>query len=269
MDPKKSQAQQKRAALKAYIEKQLRNGVNPKELYQHLVGKNVPSKVAADLINQSISNLKKPTASAAGPDPTITERQQKILKFIKSQLGVGKSKQEILKFLMEKKISKEEGISLIHQAASTAKQPQTKAQNPAAVSTEMPQNLLTMTPDSKISVAEVVYDQLAQGVDMKEIVNQLVEGGMPRNTAIDLVVEINQAGLNEQAGIPSRDLARQATRGRNKMLIGIAALVGGGLLSAASYAAADIGEEYIILTGPMIFGAIYAVVGLIEWLRNM
>ena len=116
---------------------------------------------------------------------------------------------------------------------------------------------------------ELIGNQLAAGVDMKETVDQLVESGMLRNKAIDLVVEFDQKMSLEQAGPTVGDLANLAVRGRNKMLIGIAALVGGGLFTAASYAAAEPGEEYIVFYSPMIFGLIYAVAGLIEWFRIM
>jgi hypothetical protein len=92
---------------------------------------------------------------------------------------------------------------------------------------------------------------------------------MPRNQAIDLVIKTEKRGKADIGGNSGRGKTTQAVGGRNKMLVGLAALIGGGLITAASYAAADPGEEYFLFYGPMVFGFIYTLIGLVEWLRNM
>lgn len=265
MDPKKTETQQKTKALEDYINKQLAAGVEPKELYEYLLEKKIPANTAKGLIEQA---LKQPQSSPAPPtnDPK-TERRQKITNFIEAQLDAGKKPQEILTILVDKKVSREEAIELIRQAAK----PPTPAQHQSegSVSPDLPVSSIITPQARRDSPVAFVAAQIDQGVELKAIVDHLEAEGMPRNQAIDLVMDSNQKQQAELADPTLANRAELAIKGRNRMLIGLAALVGGGLITMASYSTTEPGGTYILFFGPMIYGVIAAVSGLIQWLRNM
>ena len=164
MDPKKSDAKRKTDALKVYIEKQLTNGVKPKEIYHQLVEKNVPSKLATELVNQVIAKLKTPSGSgSASSNPTI-DRQQKIINFIRAQQGAGKSNQEILKVLVQKKVSKEEAIELIRQVADNLNQAKIASSDQPAVSPALPLKSIIGAAKQQQSVVEAFQSSLPRGL---------------------------------------------------------------------------------------------------------
>jgi DNA-binding transcriptional MerR regulator len=267
MDPKKTEPQQKTKALEDYINKQLAAGMKPKELYEHLLEKKVPANTVRELIELA---LKQPPPSPAPPasDPK-TERRQKITNYIQAQLDAGKKPQEILTILVDKKVSREEAIGLIRQVAKPSAPTTAQPQAEGSVSPDLPASSIITPQARQDSLVAFVAAQIDQGVELKAIVDQLETEGMPRNQAIDLVMDFNQKQQAELADPTLANRAELAIKGRNRMLIGLAALVGGGLITMASYSTTEPGGTYILFFGPMIYGVIAAVSGLIQWLRNM
>jgi hypothetical protein len=238
-------------------------------LYDFLLTKNIPADTAKRLIEEALQARQMPGSPApAGSDPK-TDRQQKIKNFIKAQLDAGKSTQEILKILVEKKVPREEAIALIRQDAKPPTPVPAQPHAEGSVSPDLPTSAIISPQARSDSPVAFVATQLDQGVEMKTIVDQLEAEGMPRNQAIDLVVGFSEKQKAELADPGLANRAELAVKGRNRMLIGLAALVGGGLITIASYSAAEPGGTYFLLYGPMIYGAIATVSGLIQWLRNM
>jgi hypothetical protein len=270
MNAKNSETQQKEEALAGYIDKQLASGVKPKDLYEYLLKKNVPANTAKRLIEKAL-RARQPEANPAVPAASAPKpnRQQKIKNFIQAQLDASKSPNEILNFLVDKKVPREEAIDLIRQTAKPPAPTPSQPQSEDSVSPDLPTSSIISPQTRQDSPAAFVAVQLNQGIEMKAIVDQLEAEGMPRNQAIDLVVGFNEKQKAELADPGLANRAELAVKGRNRMLIGLAALVGGGLITIASYTAAAPGGTYFLFYGPMIYGAIATVSGLIQWLKNM
>jgi hypothetical protein len=270
MNAKNSESQQKKEALAGYIDKQLASGVKPKDLYDFLLSKNVPANTAKGLIEEAL-RARQPVASPAAPAASTPKpnRQKKIKDFIQAQLDAGKNPKEILKILVDKNIPQEEAIDLIRQITKPPAQTPSQPQSEGSVSPGLPTSSIISPQSRQDSPVAFVAAQLDQGVEMKAIVDQLEADGMPRNQAIDLVVGFNEKQQAELIDPSLANRAELAVKGRNRMLIGLAALVGGGLFTIASFSAAEPGGTYYLFYGPMIYGAIATVSGLIQWVRNM
>ena len=216
-------------------------------------------------------------------DPKTAERQRKmeqLLTFIGQQLAQGKSHQEVVSTLTAKGIPQNIAAELVAKTASR-QQPQ-----PAAPAFQQPQTPPSAPPPSASqrpgpaapiqsrggyskNLVEHVDQQIAQGKSQQELVNELVAQGLSQNEAIDRVVKASRMQQAVQAAPQQETRKDKASGGVRKMLIGIACLVGGGLITAASYAAAEPGGTFSIFYGLIIYGAIYTVWGLIEWVMNM
>ena len=118
---------------------------------------------------------------------------------------------------------------------------------------------------NKEKVLAYITKQLENGVNKKEIVDDLEARGMKRNVAIDLVMDFEYKEQVEamQAAEIEKDKSGQ---GLKKMGIGLAMLLGGGAVTAVTWALADPGGTYLLCYGPIIFGAIYTVWGFFEWI---
>jgi hypothetical protein len=224
-------------------------------------------------------------------DPKTAERQRKmaqLLTFIGQQLSQGKSQQEVVKTLVAKGIPQNIATDLVtktanpqppQQAAPQSSTPAFQQPNPPASAPPKPppqqQPAPSPAPPPKPqsgfnkNIADYLDQQIAQGVSQQELVNALVAQGVPQNEAIDRVVKASRLQQAEKAAPQQESHKEKASKGVRKMLIGIACLVGGGLITAASYASAEPGGTFSIFYGLIIYGIVYTIWGLIEWVMNM
>jgi hypothetical protein len=276
MDPKDSETQRKLKVLAAYIDKQLAAGTHPKTLYDDLINRKVPHQLAVELIEKGIkSSTEQATSSQANRVNKQKERKEKIKSFIQRQLEAGKNNNEVLQQLMEKKVSRDEAISLIKETASELSQSTQSAMSVQDIRPEISPTLPASNPPAALTsindlqlVATYVTDHLAAGTEQKALVDELVSLGMNRNQAIDLVVDSAEKLKAEAEGPIGENLADKRKSARNKMLVGAALFFGGGCFSLASYAVTEEGGTYWFFYGPIIYGFISGILGLVEWLRS-
>ena len=219
-------------------------------------------------------------------DPKTAERQRKmeqLLTFIGQQLAQGKSHQQVVTTLTAKGIPQNIAADLVaksanHQkpqpAAPASQRPQTPAEEVPKPTPQQPtpKPAASVQPQGGYSknLVEHVDQQLAQGKSQQELVNELIAQGVSQNEAIDRVVKASRLRQAELSP-PKEETTRKgkSSQGVKKMLIGIACLVGGGLITAASYASAEPGGTFSIFYGLIIYGIVYTIWGLIEWIMNM
>jgi cytochrome c-type biogenesis protein CcmH/NrfF len=216
-------------------------------------------------------------------DPKTAERQRKmeqLMTFIGQQLAQGNSEQDVVNTLVAKGVPQNIAADLVaknvsNQGAKQAAppQPSTPAFQPPAPQQRPPASRPPPVPTqgsfNNKNITEYIEQQIAQGQSQQELVNALVAQGVSQNEAIDRVVKASRMQQAAIAPPPKETRKEQASKGARKMLIGIACLVGGGLITAASYAAAEPGETFILFYGLIIYGLVYTVWGIIEWVSNM
>jgi len=232
MDPKEAETQRKMRVLAGYIEDQLGKGVKPKTLYENIRARNVPHELAVEMIDRAVK-----TGIALPVEMTVDTYAEEESPAVSPEMPVPPSEREV---------------------------------SPVLPTEPVPAKLPSLF-DPK-AVEAYIAGQLSIGIEMKPLVDELVGAGMARNEAIDLVL-----GISEKLKAEVRDQVRSAGGGsrtelrksaRNKMLVGAALFFGGICFTAASWFAADEGGTYWILYGPIIFGAISGIAGLVEWLRK-
>ena len=110
-----------------------------------------------------------------------------------------------------------------------------------------------------------VLKELESGKSNEDVVQSLVQKGLPTESATDFV----QRAMAFPH--PSRELERsiRADKYWNRMWEGCGLVVLGALITGATYLLAeDLGGQYIICWGAMAGGVLYLLVGLIGWLAN-
>ena len=271
MDPKEAETRQKMAALERYIDKQLSGGTEPKSLYHELIERKVPHQLAVDMIDAALKQ-------AAGDTPrpsnqTLVEasqpnRKERIKMYIQSQLDGGNTTDDIINQLVEKKVNRQEAAALVQEV--TGDNIQTTMPISGDVSPVLPSAAPIIMPPihNRGALTSYLSEQLAAGVEMKTLVDELVEHGMERNQAIDLVVGTSEQQKAEVVGPKSevrKDLRKSA---RNKLLIGAALFFGGGCFTLASWFSAEVGETYYIFWWPIVAGLITGIAGVVDLIQN-
>ncbi len=272
MDPKQSQDQEKMQVLVAHIEKQLTSGTPPKELHADLIARKVPHALAVELIEKQVSQQKTPSSPSpahAGGKPT---RQERIRAFINAQAHAGKTADQIRGMLVERNVSHQEAADLILEETGLAVSTLDTRGRVAATLPMEPVPAMMPPIGNLRALAPFLSRQLAGGVEPKELVESLVEKGMERNAAIDVVMDASQKQervLREIAasseGATKADMRK---RGLRNMLIGGALFLGGSCITLVSFLSAEDGGTYWLFYGPIIYGLISGIMGLVQFLRN-
>lgn len=142
-----------------------------------------------------------------------------------------------------------------------------------------------------------IVTSLEAGKPREEMVQFLEERGLPKDSAIELIEfvinmkqtdpdliensslvsktktlnDINQYNVNSNSinYQHSREDLERAKRGYKKMMRGIVLLLIGGTITGVTYLISSRqGGQYVLCYGALIFGAIYAFTGFIEWKSN-
>lgn len=272
MDPKDAETRRKMKALAAYIEKQLAAGTAPKDLYNDLIERKVPHQLAVDMIEKGRAEQIPAVSPPEEPADGKPTREGRIREYINARADEGKTVNEIYDLLVEKDVSHDEASKLILEETGLAvKPPDGGFAVSATLPVEHPQVSMPPIENTKEMFA-FVAGQLTAGVEPKPLVESLVEQGMGRNESIDLVMDVKQkleAEMKEVASNPEG--ATKATlrkRGLRNMLIGGALFVVGSCITLISYLSANGGGAYWLFYGPIIYGLISGIMGLVQWLRN-
>lgn len=107
------------------------------------------------------------------------------------------------------------------------------------------------------SLAKAVADARAQGTSKQEIVEGLVGGGWPEESARGFVDQVDQA-VSQHGGVVARpDVTWD-------FVIGVGALAIGGAITWGTYTSAGPGETYWIMFGPMIYGGYRILRGIVR-----
>lgn len=195
-------------------------------------------------------------------DPKQAERKRKtdkVLAFIQTQLDQGKNPKDIYNYLVQKGIPDKNAREFVQQVLDQQKQ--------AAAPPVEPALDLQAGKNQKQVLFNYIDQQLAQGISQQDIVDTLESKGIARDVAIDMVLNITEHQLEEMMIESGVAPVEKSGSGQNKIFIGILLLVGGGIITFASYNAAAPGGTYYLFYGPMIYGAISIISGLIDWFR--
>lgn len=232
MDPKEAETQRKMRVLAGYIEEQLGKGVKPKAVYENIRARNVPHELAVEMIDRAVK-----TGIALPVEMTVDTYATEEAPAVAAEVPVSPAEREV---------------------------------SPVLPTEPVPAKLPSLF-DPK-AVEAYVAGQLSIGIEMKPLVEELVDAGMARNEAIDLVVGISEklkAEVREQVRLEGGGSgADKRKSARNKMLVGGLFFFGGVCFTVVSFLMAEEGDTYWIVYGPIIFGAIYGIAGLVEWLRG-
>ncbi len=106
-------------------------------------------------------------------------------------------------------------------------------------------------------VAQAAYAHVAQlmkaGQNDEQIVADLESRGFERRYALTIIANLKEAMQEQKRG-----------RARKNIGFGAAWLVGGAVITAATYSAASGGGTYVVTWGAIIFGAIQMLAGLAQ-----
>jgi hypothetical protein len=299
MDPEQADADKKLQFLRGYIEKQFETGKTPKAVYADLVGRKVPPRLANEMITsildaktssaipQSSPPEKQPDPlaapedlpSASQPDSRVRQespppdRRTRIKIYIRNQLAAGRSEKEILALLLQRQISRSLALDLIHEVfeepVSEAETPMPRAAMDVAPELRSAPYAIAIPPlDNVRAMSEYVHSQLALGTGQKELVDRLEAHGMPRSQAIDVVVAVGELTQRQKADAADGGLREKRQRAGRKLLIGSAFLTGGGCITLVSFLAAEDGGTYWLFYGPMIYGFISLLSGVVDWVGS-
>ena len=197
-------------------------------------------------------------------DPKQPEQKQKIdkiLDFIQTQLTQGKSPKEIYQYLVQKGLPEKNAREFVQQVLDQHKQV------PEPVPPAEPALGLQTGLGQRQAIFNYVDQQLTQGTSQGDIVDTLESKGMPRDKAIDLVLNTAEYQMNELMAETYVPPAADSSQGPKKIVIGIIALAGGAIFTLASYNSADPGGTYYLLYGPMAYGAFSMISGFIDLFR--
>jgi hypothetical protein len=299
MDPEQADADKKLQFLRGYIEKQFATGRTPKAVYADLVDRKVPPRLASEMITSVLDaetppaipqsspaeKQPEPTASpedltpASQPDSRVRQespppdRSTRIKIYIRSQLAAGRSEKEILALLLQRQVSRSLALDLIHEVfeepVSEAVTPMPRAAMDVAPELRSAPSAIAIPPlDNLRAISEYVHSQLALGIGQKELVDRLEAHGMPRSQAIDVVVAAGERNQRQKAGAADGGLREKRQRAGRKLLIGAAFLTGGGCITLVSFMAAEEGGTYWLFYGPMIYGLVSLVSGVVDWVGS-
>lgn len=127
-----------------------------------------------------------------------TNNQQKMdraVRIIRQLLSQGKPPQEIEAYLVEQGLPQQTAVNLIKMNLKSKSQPK------PSVSAPMPEPTSTIEKVAPLlkaksplarekAAASYIKEQAAQGKNQSEIVDELIEHGIPQSEAIDLVVKV-------------------------------------------------------------------------------
>ena len=109
----------------------------------------------------------------------------------------------------------------------------------------------------KQEILQEVYDytaeQIAAGRDREDIVETLMAEGLDEKAANHVIDDINSQVVDDTK-----------KRGQKNMVWGAIWCVGGIIVTAATYSAAEGGGTYVVAWGAILFGAIQFFQGLIQ-----
>ena len=271
MDPKEAETRQKMAALERYIDKQLSGGIGPKSLYQDLIERKVPHQLAVDMIDAALKQTAGDTPRSSSqtsieePQPS---RKERIKKYIQAQLDGGKTADEIINQLVEKKVNRQDAAALVQEVVGNGIQATLLSSQDISPVLPLAAPMVMPPIHDRGALTSYLSDRLTAGAEMKTLVDELVEHGLERNQAIDLVVGTSEQQKAEVVGPKAevrKDLRKSA---RNKLLIGAALFFGGGCFTLASWFSAEVGETYYIFWWPMVAGLITGIAGVVDLIQN-
>jgi hypothetical protein len=108
-------------------------------------------------------------------------------------------------------------------------------------------------------------------VKVRQVSGQALHPGAATRTLADRLrdaVAINPLSTKQQADIEQAAKTSERRQGARHMLWGAIAAVVGAIITLGTYANADPGGSYFIWWGPMIFGALYFLYGVVEYTRR-
>jgi hypothetical protein len=115
------------------------------------------------------------------------------------------------------------------------------------------------------SLSKAVAKELAEGKNKGKIVRSLEKQGWPRESAVQLVGNVERAAEEYKRSPEGR--RAMAEKYKRHMLYGILWAVGGIIVTAITYNTASPGGTYIIAWGAILFGIVDFLRGLIGWLK--
>ena len=123
-----------------------------------------------------------------------------------------------------------------------------------------------LSPEQVAQIWEVISRGYQYDLGKPTIIAQIVNLGYDRETAIQLVDELEQPFLRamEQAQAEKKGAKESA---KVQLALGIACLVGGGVITLGTYLLASSygGGIYIVTTGLFLVGGLLLLRGLIRW----
>ncbi|MBN2043987.1 MAG: hypothetical protein JW757_03105, partial [Anaerolineales bacterium] len=209
MDPKEAETQKKIKILAVYIRKQLAAGVAPQELYKDLITRKVPHKLAVKMINQSLAQADRTASQSTAQPEAQTARLEELRTLINTQADAGKTVNEIRNQLVEKKVAPEEAAVLILEVTGLAVQPLNDRPHVSPFLPNGSSPAVIPALENQKEMQAYIHTQLSAGVGLKVLVDALIQHGMDRNQAINLVMDLNQkreAELRETAPSPAGEL---------------------------------------------------------------
>ncbi|TAK11616.1 MAG: hypothetical protein EPO32_11545 [Anaerolineae bacterium] len=259
--------EQRLAQVLKFIEGQLAQGKDPKAVLAILEGRGAPRAEAIKLITQVMnrrpSQPERPQAPPARM-PEDSAEQKELSKFVEEQLAAGKSQQAIADRLMARGIARDTAMDIVVQAGREKR----------ALGVALQPNLSQPVNRRKAINANewraFIEEQIANNRSQAQIVETLVGQGLERVDAIDLVLNntVQPDATPGETKRPARSGSRGGGGGRRKVIIGVLASLGGCAITAISYSVAGVGDTYLIWYGPIVFGILYIISGVIEMMRS-
>jgi hypothetical protein len=257
--PSPDEKERRRAQILAYINRELDAGKNPNAVLASLEAKNMPRQTAIKLIDHV---LKRRKAQPAAPKPAApTPSEDEYTKFVEVLVSQGKSQKEIVDRLLARGLDQDTALTLVTEI-SKKHRTQTAAFQALNVKLDQPERL---SAQETRHWGPFIAGKFVVGWEEKEIIDALVAEGLSRDHAIDLVLNEKSKIEAETAEPSERSKKERSSAGLRNILIGGALFIGGIIVTVATYTMADVGGTYILCYGPIIFGFILAVRGLIEY----
>ncbi len=125
-----------------------------------------------------------------------------------------------------------------------------------------------LTPEEERAIAQLsdaVASQLAEGKSRENIVKELLKQEWHEDAAVQFVDNIaNAMHEYENSSEGRNEIAKRYAR---HMIYGVLWVVGGTVVTVATYGAASEGGKYVVAWGAIVYGAIDFFRGLWGWLK--
>lgn len=124
--------------------------------------------------------------------------------------------------------------------------------------------------EDKVKVESYIFQQFRLGKSKKEVINDLIDMGILPEVSKE-IVDAARIEYKYQLNQSNFTKLEKSKRGLKKMFVGLFWLVLGGVVTGVTYFSSANnpgGGSYVIYYGAIIFGAIYFILGLAEWLSS-